>query len=147
MYEVLTFFLSERRYSIKKRNKIYFFSLPIHLDEYPFDTLTACQEPDLNWWHEDFQSSALPAELSRPFIHLSGASSSHFILLDNSGLCQLKKPKKSYKILPRPWSFLDLQKEDFVSVRVMIWTVNYLIMEIPCLYMFICKYIVSIDLW
>lgn len=25
------------------------------------------QEPDLNWWHEDFQSSALPAELSRPF--------------------------------------------------------------------------------
>lgn len=26
-----------------------------------------CQEPDLNWWHEDFQSSALPAELSRPF--------------------------------------------------------------------------------
>ena len=68
-------------------------------------------------------------------------------LLEDWGLCQLKKPKKSYKILPRPWSFLDLQKEDFVSVRVMIWTVNYLIMEIPCLYMFICKYIVSIDLW
>ena len=27
-----------------------------------------CQEPDLNWWHEDFQSSALPAELSRPLM-------------------------------------------------------------------------------
>jgi hypothetical protein len=26
--------------------------------------LTSCQEPDLNWWHEDFQSSALPTELS-----------------------------------------------------------------------------------
>jgi hypothetical protein len=26
-----------------------------------------CQEPDLNWWHEDFQSSALPTELSRLF--------------------------------------------------------------------------------
>lgn len=29
--------------------------------------LTSCQEPDLNWWHEDFQSSALPTELSRLF--------------------------------------------------------------------------------
>jgi len=23
---------------------------------------------DLNWWHEDFQSSALPTDLSRPFL-------------------------------------------------------------------------------
>ena len=31
-----------------------------------FNQLTSyCQEPDLNWWHEDFQSSALPTELSR----------------------------------------------------------------------------------
>jgi hypothetical protein len=29
--------------------------------------LTSCQEPDLNWWNEDFQSSALPTELSRLF--------------------------------------------------------------------------------
>ena len=24
-----------------------------------------CQDPDLNWRHEDFQSTALPTELSR----------------------------------------------------------------------------------
>ena len=26
-----------------------------------------CQDPDLNWRHEDFQSTALPTELSRLF--------------------------------------------------------------------------------
>ena len=31
--------------------------------------LELCQEPDLNWWHEDFQSSALPTELSRQYFH------------------------------------------------------------------------------
>ena len=28
-----------------------------------------CQDPDLNWRHEDFQSTALPTELSRLFIY------------------------------------------------------------------------------
>ena len=109
MYEVLTFFLSERRYSIKKRNKIYFFSLPIHLDEYPFDTLTACQEPDLNWWHEDFQSSALPPELSRPFpMH-------HLHFTRRLGSMSIKRTKGYYKVLSRPCNFLDFQKENFWS--------------------------------
>jgi hypothetical protein len=44
----------------------------------------------------------------------------------------IKGLKKHSKILPRYWNFLDLQKEDFVSVRVMIWTVNNSIMGIPC---------------
>ena len=26
----------------------------------------SCQDPDLNWGHGDFQSPALPTELSRP---------------------------------------------------------------------------------
>ena len=53
-----------------------------------------CQEPDLNWWHEDFQSSALPTELSRPF-----PTQHPLILVENWGLCQEKGWKgitKSY---------------------------------------------------
>jgi hypothetical protein len=29
------------------------------------DSVINCQDPDLNWRHEDFQSTALPTELSR----------------------------------------------------------------------------------
>ena len=38
--------------------------------------MEVCQEPDLNWWHKDFQSSALPTELSRRFLYstLQGSS-------------------------------------------------------------------------
>lgn len=40
----------------------------LSISMYPYTwILTSCQEPDLNWWHEDFQSSALPTELSRLF--------------------------------------------------------------------------------
>ena len=45
----------------------------ICINIYSVDPFFLCQEPDLNWWHEDFQSSALPTELSWPFLvhHLS----------------------------------------------------------------------------
>ena len=38
---------------------------------HPFNLSVLCQEPDLNRWHEDFQSSALPTELSRLFLDLN----------------------------------------------------------------------------
>ena len=34
-------------------------------NESSFLFLNKCQDPDLNWRHEDFQSTALPTELSR----------------------------------------------------------------------------------
>lgn len=40
----------------------------IFIKTYSVDLFFLCQEPDLNWWHEDFQSSALPTELSWPFL-------------------------------------------------------------------------------
>jgi hypothetical protein len=38
-----------------------YLSISMYMDTW---ILTSCQEPDLNWWHEDFQSSALSIELS-----------------------------------------------------------------------------------
>ena len=32
--------------------------------------LVKCQDPDLNWRHEDFQSTALPTELSRLTLYI-----------------------------------------------------------------------------
>ena len=56
-----------------------------------------CQEPDLNWWHEDFQSSALPAELSRPFLtrHLNFKRLLKYMSMT---LCQLKKKDENIYI-------------------------------------------------
>ena len=75
------------------------YCIPIHI-HFLFvciqrDTLTICQEPDSNWWHEDFQSSALPAELSRP-------SSIHYPTVGHGSVSiHLKVLKKHYK----SWDF------------------------------------------
>ena len=43
---------------------------PVELEKAPGMALVLsqfeCQDPDLNWGHGDFQSPALPTELSRP---------------------------------------------------------------------------------
>lgn len=80
-------------------------SISIHLYEYLFDTLTTCQEPDLNWWHEDFQSSALPAELSRPFL------THHTHLTRWLGSMSIKRTKKYLLFLYRLWNFLYKKKK------------------------------------
>ena len=98
-------------------------SISSNLYQYLFGrSFFLCQEPDLNWWHEDFQSSALPTELSRPFpVHYPSR-----VLVSMS----IKGTKKSKSIL----------KLDLVNVRIYGLWITYLIIGITCLYynMFIC---------
>lgn len=85
--------------------------------------LSMCQEPDLNWWHEDFQSSALPAELSRPSL----THHPHFNI--GLGSMSIKKTKGELQSLIQALlEFLGSSKKDFVSfstVRVIKWIFNY----------------------
>lgn len=73
IYKNLTYFLKykQRGKNEKESKECLFRSVSMNFIcmryEYLSNTLFTCQEPDLNWWHEDFQSSALPTELSRPF--------------------------------------------------------------------------------
>lgn len=100
--------------------------------------LIMCQEPDLNWWHEDFQSSALPAELSRPVPMYHP----HFIR--ERGLCQLTVRKKITKFYlgPRsPWvlkNFLNFSMRNDTDSRSFKWGFSqrcsfvYIIIYITC---------------
>jgi hypothetical protein len=45
----------QRKYNIKKKKK----------QPFVFYLLKECREPELNWRHEELQSTALPTELSR----------------------------------------------------------------------------------
>ena len=102
-----------------------------------------CQEPDLNWWHEDFQSSALPAELSRPF------TTHHPHFNRWLGSMSIKKTKRGVQSLIQALVvFLSSskKKEDFVSfstVRAIIWSFQFTI-GVTCSMMFICTCIVYI---
>ena len=42
------------------------YSAKVKIAETTPERLNQCQDPDLNWGHGDFQSPALPTELSRP---------------------------------------------------------------------------------
>lgn len=92
--------------------------------------LIMCQEPDLNWWHEDFQSSALPAELSRPFV----THHPHFKRLLEYMSTKKKRRKKITKFDTSPGiSWIFQNKTLYVSVGVMICIVNQSNeMRIPC---------------
>lgn len=66
----------------------------------------------MNWWHEDFQSSALPTELSRPL----PAHYPHNTRCLGSMSIKNENKKKSSKVLKvSNGNFLDLKKEDFVN--------------------------------
>ena len=56
--------------------------------------MEVCQEPDLNWWHKDFQSSALPTELSRLFVY----STLQFYSLNVKCGFHTKKPILYFKL-------------------------------------------------
>ena len=40
-----------------------------------------CQDPDLNWRHEDFQSTALPTELPSLYSFINGHEKSEYTLM------------------------------------------------------------------
>ena len=46
--------------------------------------ITYCQEPGLNWWHVDFQSTALPTELSRHIYNITA-----YLLFDNTKITSI----------------------------------------------------------
>lgn len=110
IYENLTYFFKyKQRVKNEKESQECLFR-PVSMNficmryEYLSNTLFTCQEPDLNWWHEDFQSSALPTELSRPFsVHHPSR-----VLVSMSMKRTKKDSLKKFDLVPP--NFLDLQK-------------------------------------
>ena len=90
------------------------------------DTHTNCSCARNQIWTGDTRIfSPLLYQLSYP----DHSSRTILILIEDLGLCQLKRRKEDWKVLSRSWwNFLDLQKKDFVSfstVRVIKWIFNY----------------------
>ena len=99
-----------------------------------------CQEPDLNWWHEDFQSSALPAELSRPFL----MHHPHFTRGLGSMSIKIKGRRDITKSYPGP-GISRSSKGRLCKFQYSYWYGPRIIqMEIPCSKMLICTCIIYI---
>ena len=56
----------------------------VHISIFEVEKIIYCQEPGLNWWHVDFQSTALPTELSRHIYNITA-----YLLFDNTKITSI----------------------------------------------------------